>query len=148
MTEEGSLAIAESMLGRDAFSRWLGIKILSVTLGRAELQMVVRNDMLNGFGNAHGAITFALADSAVAFAANSRGKVTVSVESLVSYPAPVANGDILVAIAEERSVGNRLAFYDACVTKQDTTIVAMFRGTLYRTGSAYAKAAEDKPSNV
>ena len=93
----------------------------------------VRDEMLNGFGICHGGVTFAVADSALAFASNTHGRVTVSVENTIAYPAPVRAGDTLTAVAEEETAGERLAFYRVTVRRQDATVVALFRGTVYRT---------------
>jgi len=74
--------------------------------------------MLNGFGVSHGGIVFSLADSALAFASNTNGHVTVSVDNTISYPAPVELNDELIAVAEEESAGERLAFYRVTVARQ------------------------------
>jgi acyl-CoA thioesterase len=89
--------------------------------------------MVNGFGVAHGGIIFALADSALAFASNTTGKVNVSIDNTISYPAPVRSGDELTATAEEESRTNRLGFFRVQVTNQDHQTVALFRGTVYQT---------------
>jgi acyl-CoA thioesterase len=125
------------MVERDAFSAWLGIEVLDVRPRAAAVRMTVRPEMLNGFGVCHGGATFALADSALAFAANTHGRVTVAIENSISYPASVVAGDVLTAIATEESAGNRVAFYAVRVTRQDEGVVALFRGTVYRTGRAH-----------
>jgi acyl-CoA thioesterase len=121
------------MLARDAFSRWLGVELLDVGEGRCTLRMVVREDMVNGFGVAHGGIAFSLADSAMAFAANGGESITVAVDNSVSYPAAIRAGDELTADARQESSSRRLAYYAVTVRKQDDSLVALFRGTVYRT---------------
>lgn len=121
------------MLERDHFSRWLGIAVPSVAPGRCEATLTVRAEMANGFGVAHGAIVFALADSAMAFASNGHGTVSVSVENSVTYPAAVKAGDVLTARCEEEAGSARLRYYRAVVTNQRNETVALFRGTVYRT---------------
>ncbi len=137
--EETPQALAErlvgAMLGADAFSRWLGLDVVSVSPGACTLRMGVRAEMLNGFGTCHGGVTFAFADSALAFASNTHGRVTVSVENAISYPAAVREGDVLTATAVEESAGHRLAFYRVTVANQTQQTVALFRGTVYRTGA-------------
>ena len=127
-------SLAAAMRERDAFGRWLGVELLDVAPGRCAVRMTVRPDMLNGFGVCHGGVTFAVADSALAVASNTHGRVTLSVENGISYPAPAREGDVLTAVAEEESAGERLAFYRVVVRRQDATAVALFRGTVYRTG--------------
>ena len=125
--------VVHGMLERDAFSQWLGIELVAVGPNAATVRMTVRPEMVNGFGICHGGVTFALADSALAFASNTHGRVTMSVENSIRYPAPVVPGDVLTAAAEEESAGNRLAFFAVTVRKQDDTVVGLFRGTVYRT---------------
>jgi acyl-CoA thioesterase len=125
--------IVAGLLAADAFSRWLGVEVISVGPGACTLRMQVRADMLNGFGTCHGGVTFAFADSALAFASNTHGRVTVSVENAISYPAPVRVGDRLTATAVEESAGRRIAFYGVTVTNEARDMVALFRGTVYRT---------------
>ena len=126
-------AVIDRMLAHDAFTRWLGAELVEVEVGRCTLRMTVRDEMVNGFGVAHGGIAYSFADSAMAFACNGSGRVTVALDTSMSYPAAVLVGDELVAIAEEESATSKLAFYRVVVTKQDDTIVALFRGTVYRT---------------
>ena len=133
-------ALAERLVARmlegDAFSRWLGVEVEALRPGACTLRMTVRGEMLNGFGVCHGGITFSLADSALAFACNTHGRVTMSVENGISYPAAVRAGDTLTATAQEESAGQRLAFYRVTVRNQDGTTVALFTGTVYRTERA------------
>ena len=126
-------ANVDAMLDRDVFSRWLGISLVSVEDGACTLSMTVRDDMLNGFGVAHGGIVFSLADSAMAFACNTGARVTVAVDNSISYPAAVRAGDELVAEAREESSTSRLGFYAVTVRRRDDEVVALFRGTVYRT---------------
>ena len=122
-----------TMLARDAFSAWLGLEVTDVRPGACTARMTVREEMTNGFGVCHGGVTFALADSALAFASNTHGTVTVSIENSMTYPAAARVGDVLVAVAEEEASSARLGYYRVQVTKQDGTTVALFRGTVYRT---------------
>lgn len=131
MTDRAENVVA-GMLARDAFTRWLGAELVGVRAGHCTLRMRVREDMLNGFGVAHGGIVFSLADSAMAFACNSTGNVTVAVDNAITYPAAVRLGDELVAVAEQESASSRLAFYRV-VVRRGEEVVALFRGTVYRT---------------
>ena len=50
------------MFDNDPFSQWMGMELVAVGPGTSTLRMAVRGEMLNGFGVAHGGITFSLAD--------------------------------------------------------------------------------------
>ena len=121
------------MLSRDAFSQWLGVELVEVADKRAVIRMTVRPEMTNGFGFAHGGIAFAFADSAHAFCSNSAGEISVAVDCHISYPAAIKVGDVLTATAEERTETNRLAFSDIVIRNQEGAVVALFKGTVYRT---------------
>ena len=125
--------VVARMLERDEFSRWLGLEVTHLAPNAATVRMTVRPEMVNGFGVCHGGIAFSLADSALAFASNTHGHVTVSVENGIRYPAPIAPGDVLTATAVEQSASRRLAYFDVTVRNQNDAPVALFRGTVYRT---------------
>ncbi len=120
------------MYDNDPFSKWLGVELVSIEAGSCILKMTVRNEMLNGFGVAHGGISFSLADSAFAFACNTHGRHSVSIHCTVEHVAPVFEHDVLTAEAREDNLGKSLSNYAIKVTKQDGTPVAFFRGVAYR----------------
>ena len=126
-------SVVRMMMARDEFSRSLGMSILEIAPRRSTVRLTVRPDMVNGFGVCHGAVTYALADSALAFACNTHGRVTMAIENSIGYPAAVKVGDALTAVAVEDSATNRLGFYSVRVTNQAGTVVATFRGTVFRT---------------
>lgn len=126
-------ALVAHLMARDAFSQWLGVEVLEAETGRAVVRMTVREEMVNGFGTAHGGIVFSLADSAFAFAINAGGTLSVAIDCLVSFPVAVRPGDVLTAIGVEDSTSNRLAFCVVTVRNQHDVIVGHFRGTGYRT---------------
>ncbi len=124
--------IFHRMFDQDAFSQWMGMELLAVGPGSCSLRMPVRPEMLNGFGVAHGGITFSLADSAFAFACNSHGRHAVSIHCTVEHVAPVRAGDVLTATATEEHLGNSLSNYAIRVERADGAPVAFFRGVAYR----------------
>ena len=126
-------SIVRSMLARDAFSKWLGVELVAIRPRACTLRMTVRAEMLNGFGVSHGGIVFSLADSALAFASNTNGHVTVSIDNTISYPVSVELNDELIAVAEEETAGARLGFYRVTVARADGTVVALMHATTYRT---------------
>ncbi len=137
-SEEQALAerVVSSMMAADAFSQALGMEVVEVRPRAATVRMTVREDMRNGFGVCHGAVPFALADSALAFASNTHGNITVSIENSITYPKPIRPGDVLTAAAEQESETNRLAFFHVTVRRGEE-IVALFRGTVYKTNRSF-----------
>ena len=121
------------MFKGDAFSKWLGIEVVEVKEGFCELKMVVREEMTNGFKIAHGGITYSLADSALAFASNSHGRKSVSIETSISHTKQCLVGDVITAKAIEKSISNKIAIYEITITNQKEETVALFKGTVYRT---------------
>jgi len=136
--KEKAYAIAKAlMFDNDAFSKWLGIEILDLDAGFALLQMTVRPEMTQGFGIAHGGITYSLADSALAFASNAQGKKAVSVETSISHLLAVQSGDVLTARANEESLSNKIGVYQVRIINQNDQTVALFKGTVYRTSKEW-----------
>ena len=124
--------IVGNMYKHDAFSQWLGIQVLDTGPGCCVLQMTVRSDMLNGFGIAHGGITYSLADSALAFASNSHGRQTVSIETSISHTCKIKEGDVLTAVAHEENLGNTIGIYAIEIRNTEGKIAALFKGTVFR----------------
>jgi acyl-CoA thioesterase len=139
MSKEQELAeqVVGGMMAKDEFSRWLGIEVVRVAPNASTTRMKVRPEMVNGFGVAHGGIAYSLADSALAFASNTHGKVTVAIDNSIAYPAAVNVGDVLTAVAELESSTKKLAFLRVTVTNQSGVTVAVFRGTVYKTEKAH-----------
>jgi len=125
--------VVARMLEHDEFSRWLGLEVTHLEPNAATVRMTVRPEMVNGFGVCHGGIAFSLADSALAFASNTHGRLTVSIENSIRYPAAIMPGDVLTASAVELSASRRLAYFDVTVRKGDGDVVGLFKGTVYRT---------------
>jgi len=124
--------VADAMYPRDRASQSLGIKVARVGPGHAELTMTVRPDMLNGHAICHGGFIFTLADSAFAFACNSYNLTTVASGCAIDFIAPAREGDVLTAIAQERSASGRTGVYDIEVHNQRDEKIAFFRGKSYR----------------
>ena len=125
--------ITDKMYASDLFSQWLGIEILESKIGMCKLKMTVRKEMCNGFGILHGGVTFSFADSALAFAANSHGRLSVALECSISYPNPVNVDDTLYAEASEVSMSNKIGIYNIPVSNQKGELVGVFKGSVYRT---------------
>lgn len=125
--------IVNVMMEKDFFSQWLGIEVIESSEGKFILKMKVRKEMLNGFGIAHGGITYSFADSALAFASNSHGKKAVSIETSISHLKTVHENDLLTATANLKSISNKIGLYEVEITNQNSILVALFKGTVYRT---------------
>jgi acyl-CoA thioesterase len=120
--------VGEAMMARDRASRGLGIKIEDIGPGYACLSMTVRGDMLNGHDICHGGFMFTLADSAFAFACNSRNESTVAAGCSIEFLRPVREGEQLRAEAREQVLSGRTGIYDIAVLDEAGQMVAMFRG--------------------
>lgn len=121
--------IVYEMLQKDAFSKWLGIEIIEVKEGCCKLKMTIREEMINGFGIAHGGIMFSLADTAFAFACFISNKPTVSLEASISFIKMLSAGDLLIAEATELHNGRSTSIYLISIFNQHYQLVAQFKGT-------------------
>jgi acyl-CoA thioesterase len=121
-------AQAAAMLADDAATQGLGIEISEVAVGRATATMRIAAGMVNGHGMAHGGYVFLLADTAFAFACNTHGAAVVAAGADVTFLAPAREGDVLTAVATERTRAGRSGVYDVTVTAAGGGVVAEFRG--------------------
>jgi acyl-CoA thioesterase len=119
---------AEAMYAKDAASQALGIRVDVRQAGRAVARMIVRQDMVNGFGVCHGGLLFTLADTAFAFACNAYDDLTFAAAASIDFLRPARLGDELQAIAREDYRGGRTGFYTVDVVNQRDETVALFRG--------------------
>ena len=139
MIAVGAQAMAEACANRmwsdDHASQSLGMELIAVVPGAATMSMTVCQQMANGHGACHGGFISALADSAFAFACNSRGTVTVASGFEINFLEPALVGDVLVADATEVAVRGRSGIYDVTVRRGDT-VIAEFRGRSRSLGRA------------
>jgi acyl-CoA thioesterase len=124
--------VAERMWALDTASQNLGMRLVRIAPGLAELAMTVRADMLNGHAICHGGFIFTLADSTFAYACNSYNLVTVASGCSIDFLAPAREGDVLTAVGRERSASGRTGVYDIELTNQRGDKIALFRGKSYR----------------
>jgi acyl-CoA thioesterase len=124
--------VASAMFSEDRASQMMGMRITRIEPGHAEMTMTVRSDMVNGHDTCHGGFIFTLADSAFAFACNSGNQRTVASGCSIEFVAPAFAGDVLTAIAVERSASGRTGVYDIDVLNQRGEKIAFFRGKSYR----------------
>jgi acyl-CoA thioesterase len=122
--------IVGMMLQGDAYSKALGMHVTFLEAGNCVLRMKVQEHMVNGFNIAHGGITYALADSAMAFASNAHGVQCVSIETAISHIKKVQVGDDLTASCTALSRNRKVGIYEVEVTNQSNELVAHFKGTV------------------
>lgn len=131
-SEATAQAVRHAMFANDRASQLLGIQVEKIGPGTATLSMTVRADMLNGFAICHGGLMTTLADSAFAFACNSRNDVTVAASITVDFLAAAQEHDVLTAVASEVSLAGSTGLYDVVITNQTGKRVAVFRGRSHR----------------
>lgn len=142
--DELAQACADAMFSRDQATQGLGIRLLDAGAGRAQLNMPVRADMIQGHGTCHGGFLFALADSAFAFACNSYDEATVALGCSIDYVAPALCGDLLTATAREQSRKGRTGLYDVRIENQRGELIALFHGKSYKVrGTVLAQENQD-----
>lgn len=125
------------MMAADKMSQWLEIDVLSYEAGQVSVRMIIRDEMVNGFNVAHGGITYSLADSALAFSANSHGLRSMSIETSISHTKMVSVGDILTVKTKELSLSRKIGVYEMDVHNQKDELVAHFKGTVYRSSKMW-----------
>ena len=135
--DELAKQVVDKMMRDDLFSQWLGISVIDITEGYSKIQMTVRTEMINGFGIVHGGICFSLADSCFAFACNNRNVLSVALDTSINFTKPVHVGDVLIAEAKELHNGRSTGLYHITITNQHDHIVALFKGTCFRTNKSH-----------
>lgn len=134
-TEQDNKAneVVAHMMKHDLFSQWLGIEVLEIKEGYSKIKMLIRSEMINGFGIVHGGIAFSMADSAFAFACNNRNVLSVALDTSINFLKPVHVGDELIAEALEIHNGRSTGLYQIRIFNQHQHEVAVFKGTCFRT---------------
>jgi len=132
--------VAEHLLSREGTGPHWGIMLEEARQGYARIAMIVRPDMLNGHATAHGGMVFSLADTAFAYACNSRDERTVAQQASIVFLAPALEGDRLIAEARELSRVGRIGVYSVSVRKAGGEAVAEFQGLSRAIGGAVLPA--------
>ena len=133
MSNQHAQQVVTHMLKHDLFSQWLGIEIMEIRDGYAKTKMIVRKEMINGLGIVHGGIAFSLADSTFAFACNNRNNLSVALDTAINFLKPVHVGDVLIAETKEIHNGKSTGLHQITISNQNEHIVALFKGTCFRT---------------
>jgi acyl-CoA thioesterase len=129
-TDADALArrVAHHLQSQEGTGPAWGIDIEEAREGYARIAMTVRPDMLNGHAITHGGMIFALADTAFAYACNSRNVSTVAHQASIVFLAQAKVGERLVAEAREQALSGRAGVYAVSVTSADGRKVAEFQG--------------------
>lgn len=133
------LEVVNYMMKEDLFSQWLGIELIEIKEGYSKIKMTVRKEMINGLGVVHGGVAFSLADSAFAFACNNRNNLSLALDTSINFTKPVHVDDILIAEANEVHNGKSTGLYHINVKNQHDHVVAIFKGTCFRTARQLLK---------
>jgi acyl-CoA thioesterase len=130
MNEADALArrVADTLLSREGTGPAWGIIVDDAREGYALIRMKVRDDMLNGHRIAHGGMIFALADTAFAYACNSRDESTVAQNATISFLSQAQAGETLIAEARETAKSGRSGVYSVSVRSADGRVIAEFTG--------------------
>jgi len=123
---------ANAMFSRDLASKELGITLSEIGPGHSRMCMEIKATMANGDGVCHGGLLFSLADTAMAFASNSRDEVYVAIGGSIEFLSPGHIGDTIVAEAIEEHCRGRTAAYSVALTDSSGNRIAQFLGRTYR----------------
>jgi acyl-CoA thioesterase len=149
----GKVTISHPILAGDQASAWMGIEIVRLDDGHATVTMSLRQEMLNGFGIAHGGMIFAFADSAFALACNplgpdgglaDPGSITVASGVDISFLRPAHPGQLLTAVADRRAQQGRTGLYDVQILADDV-VIAEFRGRSRTVPAPHPSSPTDCP---
>ena len=125
---------AEYIFEKDLFSQWLGIELVEIKHNYCLIKMPVKPEMINGLGTVHGGVTFAFADSALAFSSNNSGEAAVALNCYINFTKAAKKGDVLTAESILLNDTRKTAVYDITIKNQNDEVVAGFRGTVYKIG--------------
>lgn len=146
MTDDALAAeVAAFMSAHEGTGTAWGIEIEGVCAGYARLSMRIRDDMTNGFGTVHGGMIFALADTAFAYACNSRNVASVAQGASIIFLSPAPVGETLVAEAKEHALSGRSGAYTVTVTaRSDDRPIAHFQGQSRAIGGPSIRTENDR----
>ena len=120
--------VAQTMLAEEGTGPAWGIVIEEARHRYARVSMLVRKDMLNGHGIAHGGMIFALADSAFAYVCNGGNHASVAAQASVVFLDKDAEGETLFAEANEVAREGRAGVTHVSVRTADGRAIAEFTG--------------------
>ena len=131
--------VAEYMFDQDYFSQWMNIKLIEVRENYCLLEMPIKKEMINGLKTVHGGVTFAFADSALAFSSNNSGDAAVALNCIINFTKAGREGDIFRAESILVNDTRKTGIYDIKITNQNKELIAKFVGTVYKIGKKVTK---------
>lgn len=134
MTEMNPRQVADYMLNQDEFSQWMNIRLIEVKENYCLIEMPIRKNMINGLKTVHGGVTFAFADSALAFSSNNTGDAAVALNCIINFTKAGREGDVFRAESILVNDTRKTAVYDIKITNQNNELIAKFVGTVYKIG--------------
>jgi acyl-CoA thioesterase len=137
--DETADKVARAMLAAEGTGPAWGIEIEEASEGYARIRMRLRADMLNGHRIAHGGMVFALADTAFAYACNSRNLATVGAQATMVFLDAAGEGDVLIAEAQEAALVGRSGVYNVSVRTDSGRAIAEFQGFSRSIGGAFVE---------
>lgn len=126
--------VADYMFNQDEFSQWMNIKMIEVKENYCLIEMPIKKEMLNGLKTVHGGVTFAFADSALAFSSNNTGDAAVALNCIINFTKAGKEGDVFRAESILVNNTRKTAVYDIQITNQNQELIAKFVGTVYKIG--------------
>ncbi|AYZ14900.1 hotdog fold thioesterase [Chryseobacterium arthrosphaerae] len=126
--------VADYMLNQDEFSQWMNIRLIEVKENYCLIEMPIRKNMINGLKTVHGGVTFAFADSALAFSSNNTGDAAVALNCIINFTKAGREGDVFRAESILVNDTRKTAVYDIKITNQNNELIAKFVGTVYKIG--------------
>ena len=126
--------VAEYMFDQDYFSQWMNIKMIEVKENYCLIEMPIKKEMINGLKTVHGGVTFAFADSALAFSSNNPGDAAVALNCIINFTKAGKEGDVFTAESMLVNDTRKTAVYDIKITNQNQEMIAKFVGTVYKIG--------------
>jgi acyl-CoA thioesterase len=121
--------VAQHITLHDRVALAWGMRVIEVLKDRARISMEVRADMLNALSLVHGGVIFALADVALAYAANAKNLRAATQQASICFLGPARAGDTLVAEASELMVQGRSGVYSVVVRTADGRDIAALQGS-------------------
>jgi acyl-CoA thioesterase len=134
--------VAFAMLANEGTGKAWAIQIEEAREGYSRIRMKLRGDMLNGHGKAHGGMVYALADTAFAYACNSRNLRTVGAQATMIFLDGAVEGEVLVAEAVEQALVARSGVYNVSVRTDAGRPIAEFQGFSRSIGGSYVESGE------